>query len=78
MTCRSLHFLVPGIGPAGLPLPAQAWPEPEHPVHRPGTAEAAEATQAAQAAQAESAPWTPDPGSLEFASWTAHMWASVR
>lgn len=66
MTCNSLTFLVPGIGPAGLPLPVQPLLEPEHLVHRP------------DAAEIESAPWTPDPGSIEFASWTAHMWASVR
>lgn len=68
MTCQSLTFLVPGIGPAGLPLPlsAQVLPEPEPPVHQP------------DAAETEPACWTPDPGSIEFASWTAHMWASVR
>ena len=68
MTCHSLHFLVPGIGPAGLPLPptTQSLLETEQPVHRP------------DAAEPEYPPRTPDPGAVEFASWAAYLQHSVR
>ena len=68
MSHQSLHFLVPGIGPAGLPMPvtAQALLEPAHPVGRP------------VATEAECATRTADAGSIEFDSWAAYLRHSVR
>lgn len=68
MTCHSLHFLVPGIGPAGLPLPpaTQSLLDNEQPVHRPDTAETEYVSQ------------TPDPGSIEFDSWAGYLRHLVR
>jgi len=60
MTRQSLNFLVPGIGPAGLPLPlpdaAQARPEVEHTTTRP------------DAAVIEYASWLPSPDAGASAS----------
>ena len=68
MVHNSLNFLVPGIGPAGLPLPvtAQPLPEPADPVGDPGVAETRSATESR------------DPGSIEFDSWAAYLRHSVR
>ncbi len=68
MIHKSLYFLVPGIGPAGLPLPVteQSLPEPAHHVGRSGVAEAKSATE------------SPDPGSIEFDSWAVYLRHSVR
>ena len=68
MTCQSLNFLVPGIGPAGLPLPpsSQSLLDNEQPVLRP------------DALQKEYPPRASDPGSIEFDSWAAYLKHSVR
>lgn len=68
MIYKTLNFLVPGIGPAGLPLPltAQALLKPDPPVRRP------------EAAETDCATRTPDPGSIEFDSWAAYLRHSVR
>ena len=68
MSNQSLNFLVPGIGPAGLPLPlaAQAEPEVEHTATRP------------DAAEIEYASWLPDAGAVEFDSWFAYLRHAVR
>lgn len=68
MTCQPLTFLVPGIGPAGLPLPptALALPEPANPAHRPDANETGDAL------------WKPDPGAIEFDSWTVYLRHLVR
>lgn len=61
MTCLSLHFLVPGIGPAGLPLPSSALDltEPGQPRQEPDAADIAHEL------------GRPDPGAVEYASWAA-------
>lgn len=68
MTSKSLNFLVPGIGPAGLPLPltAQAEPEVEHTATQP------------DAAEIEYASWSPDAGAVEFDSWVAYLRHAVQ
>jgi hypothetical protein len=68
MTKQSLNFLVPGIGPAGLPLPvtAQAEPEVEHIETQP------------DAAEIEHASWSPDAGAVEFDSWIANLRHAVQ
>lgn len=68
MIATSFNFLMPGMGPAGLPLPAtaEALPEPVHHVGRPEVEEAASAIALR------------DPGSIEFESWAAYLRHSVR
>ena len=72
MTRQSLNFLVPGIGPAALPLPdaAQARPEVEHTTTRP------------DAAAIEYASWLPSPGAgagaLAFDAQAAGLRHAVR
>jgi hypothetical protein len=68
MVHNPLNFLMPGIGPAGLPLPVteQSLPEPAHHVGRAGAAETQSATESR------------DPGSIEFDSWAAYLRHSVR
>lgn len=68
MTFQSLHFLVPGIGPAGLPLPpaTQALLDDERPVHP------------LDGAETGNPPPTPDPGSIEFESWVCFLRHMVR
>jgi hypothetical protein len=68
MVHNPLNFLMPGIGPAGLPLPVteQSLPETAHHVGRAGAAEPQSATESR------------DPGSIEFDSWAAYLRHSVR
>lgn len=74
MNCDPISFLVPNIGPAGLPMPMSApalfdleCPEhPAHPAHRP------------DAAATEHAACTPDPGAIEYDSWSAYLRHAVR
>lgn len=72
MTRQSLNFFVPGIGPAGLPLPlpftAQARPEVEHTTTQP------------DAAEIEYASWLPSPdaGALAFDAQAAGPRHAVR
>lgn len=70
MTRQSLNFLVPGIGPAGLPLPftAQARAEVEHTTTQP------------DAAEIEYASWLPSPdaGVLAFDAQAAGLRHAVR
>lgn len=68
MTHPSLNFLVPGIGPAGLPLPLTAVALPE--LDKPDSRSVASETERAYSAS--------DPGSIEFESWAAYLRHSVR
>lgn len=74
MTRQSLNFLVPGIGPAGLPLPlplpfkALARPEVEHTTTHP------------DAAEIEYGSWLPSPdaSALAFDAQAAGLRHAVR
>lgn len=72
MTRPSLHFSVPGIGPAGLLLPmtlaAQAQPEVKHTATRPDAAEREDSSRVPDA----------DAGAVEFDSWVAHLRHAAR
>lgn len=68
MTKQSLNFLVPGIGPAGLPLPVTAQAEPE--VEQIDTQH--------DAAEIECGSWLPDAGAVEFDSWVAYLRHAVQ
>ena len=68
MVHNPLNFLMPGIGPAGLPLPVTEQSLPEHTHHVSGPA----------AAETRSTTESRDPGSIEFDSWAAYLRHSVR
>ena len=70
MNFDPINFLVPNIGPAGLPMPlsAQALFDPEYPEYPAHRSDAA----------TEHAACAPDPGAIEYDSWSAYLRHSVR